>query len=132
MLGLSGEASGSRRREGTPTGAEFRGTGFSQTEVICMRFSSVRDGDVPGAGSRRGPYAAVDLGSSRIRVSVPAYKVMIDRPSSLPVEPDAPAPEPEGVRPRRRPRWRPPRAARCARWRPRWPPRSERGRRART
>ncbi|MGI5171581.1 rod shape-determining protein [Spirillospora sp. CA-253888] len=41
----------------------------------------------PGAGpsteARPGPRAALDLGSSRIRVGVPAHEVVIDRPSVL-------------------------------------------------
>ncbi|MFF5264362.1 rod shape-determining protein [Actinomadura viridis] len=38
----------------------------------------------------RGPRAALDLGSSRLRASVPAHEVLIDRPSSIAVSP-APA-----------------------------------------
>ncbi|WP_106400178.1 rod shape-determining protein [Actinocorallia populi] len=63
-----------------------------------MRFGSVED----RGGARRGPRAAVDLGSSRIRVSVPAREVLIDRPSSLPAAPGAGDEAFGGVRPRRK------------------------------
>ena len=61
-----------------------------------MRSSPARG--VPASRSRRGPRAAVDLGSSRIRVSVPAREVMVDRPSSVPAAAEAG----EETRPRRR------------------------------
>jgi len=48
-----------------------------------MRFGSSRGAGAPKNGSQHGPRVAVDLGSSRIRVSLPDRKVLIDRPSSF-------------------------------------------------
>ncbi|MER7545640.1 rod shape-determining protein [Spirillospora sp. NPDC127506] len=44
--------------------------------------STARRDGTPG-GTRGGPRAALDLGSSRVRASVPALDVIIDRPSTI-------------------------------------------------
>ncbi|WP_231405352.1 rod shape-determining protein [Actinomadura viridis] len=54
-----------------------------------------RDVTLLDGGGPRGPRAALDLGSSRLRASVPAHEVLIDRPSSIAV-----SPTPAGRRPR--------------------------------
>ena len=56
-----------------------------------MRFGSSRGAGAPKNGSPYAPRVAVDLGSSRIRISLPDRRVLIDRPSSFPDEPEGEA-----------------------------------------